>query len=98
MRLARHIRGAAIMSPKEEKESKLRSIFKGLTWRILATATTFVLAWVFAKDLGVATTIATAEFFIKFVIYYFHERAWQCIPSGAFQTTAADVEQHEVSA
>ena len=76
------------------KESKTRSILKGLTWRILATATTFLLAWLFAKDLSVATSIAAVEFFIKFAIYYAHERAWQALPRGSFQELAQD----EVSA
>ena len=73
------------MISSQVKESKTRSILKGLTWRILATATTFLLAWLFAKDLSVATSIAAVEFFIKFAIYYVHERAWQVLPRGSFQ-------------
>lgn len=76
------------MSDHSGKESKIRSILKGLTWRVLATGTTFVLAWLFARDLSVAGTIAAAEFFVKFLIYYLHERAWQCVPRGAFQKSA----------
>ena len=82
------------MTETSVKESKTRSILKGLTWRILATATTFLLAWLFAKDLSVATSIAAVEFFIKFGIYYAHERAWQALPRGSFQELAQD----EVSA
>ena len=86
------------MSDPSEKESKTRSILKGLTWRVLATATTFLLAWFFAEDLSVATTIATAEFFIKFAIYYAHERAWLHVPRGAFQKKNIKLEQTEISA
>jgi len=73
------------MISSQVKESKTRSILKGLTWRILATATTFLLAWLFVKDLSVATSIAAVEFFIKFGIYYVHERVWQSLPQGSFQ-------------
>ncbi len=76
------------MSHPSVKESKKRSIYKGLTWRFLATATTFLLAWLFAKDLSVATTIAPAEFFIKFAIYYLHERAWQRVPFSSNKINA----------
>lgn len=86
-----------IMSQSANKESKARSIFKGLTWRVLATATTFLLAWLFAKDLSVATTIATVEFFIKFAIYYAHERAWQLVPRRSFQKASTEINQQEVS-
>lgn len=78
------------------KESKTRSILKGLTWRVLATVTTFTLAWLFAKDLTVASSIAAVEFFLKFAIYYAHERAWQLVPRGSFQKLCS--EREEVSA
>lgn len=86
------------MSSSEAKESKTRSILKGLTWRLLATATTFTLAWLFAKDLSVASTIATAEFFIKFAIYYAHERAWQAVPRGTIVNSRAKLDQNGISA
>ncbi len=78
------------MTSSQVKESKTRSILKGLTWRVLATGTTFLLAWLFAKDLSVATSIAAVEFFIKFGIYYLHERAWQSLPRGSFQELEVD--------
>ena len=68
------------MSYSEDKESLRRSAIKGLSWRLLATGTTFLLAWIFAEDLSVAYTIAGAEFVIKYIIYFAHERVWQRIP------------------
>lgn len=78
------------MSQPTEKESKTRSVLKGLTWRVLATTTTFLLAWLLAKDMNVAGTIAAAEFFIKLAVYYLHERAWQLVPRGAVSKLNAD--------
>ena len=60
--------------------SRKRHIVKTITWRIIASATTFLLAWLFfhddAKAVEKATGIAIAESAIKMVFYYFHERAW----------------------
>ena len=65
-----------------QQESRLRSLVKGFTWRILATLTTFVIAWEITNELGKATIIAAIEFFAKILIYYLHERAWLMIPLG----------------
>lgn len=60
--------------------SRKRHIVKTITWRIIASTTTFLLAWLFfqddAKAVEKATGIAIAESVIKMVFYYFHERAW----------------------
>ena len=60
--------------------SRKRHIVKTITWRIIASATTFLLAWMFFQDdekaVEKATGIAIAESAIKMVFYYFHERVW----------------------
>ena len=72
----------------QQKESKLRSIFKAITWRLIASLTTFLLAYFIfsATDcdevLEKSTIVALLEMVIKLVIYYLHERAWQLIPRG----------------
>ncbi len=71
------------------RESRLRSIYKGLTWRVLATLTTYILAWIFTGDLEQAGKIAGFEFVLKFVIYYAHERAWQIVPRSKTNDTSA---------
>ena len=65
------------MTAKQSKDSRLRSVCKGLTWRVLATLTTYLLAWLFTGDVAQASQIAAVEFFLKFAVYYLHERAWQ---------------------
>jgi len=64
------------------KESKTRSILKGLTWRILATATTATIAYFVTGSIKPALAIGGVEFVTKFFIYYMHERAWQSVPRG----------------
>ncbi|MEO1858103.1 MAG: DUF2061 domain-containing protein [Rubritalea sp.] len=55
-------------------------MIKGLTWRCLATLTTYLISWLLTGDIETAGQIATIEFFLKFFIYYMHERFWQWLP------------------
>jgi uncharacterized membrane protein len=73
-----------------ERESKLRSILKAITWRVIATGTTFTLAYTIFSGSGCedalqkSSLVAGLELVIKLVIYYFHERIWQSIPRETF--------------
>ncbi len=66
--------------------SKKRHIAKTITWRIIATSTTFILAMIFFRDdpnAGEkATGVAIAEATLKMLLYYLHERAWFKIDFG----------------
>ena len=57
-------------------DSHTRSLIKGLTWRILATATTTLIAWIITGQVESALRIGLFEFFAKLFIYYIHERIW----------------------
>ena len=57
-------------------DSRARSISKALTWRVTATLTTGLIALGITGEVGTAVAIGSIEFFMKFVIYYAHERAW----------------------
>ncbi len=65
------------------KESRLRSLLKGLTWRIIATSTIIAIAYFKTGDVSLALEIGFIEFFIKLLLYYLHERAWQGLPVGS---------------
>ena len=71
------------------KESRTRSILKAISWRFLATGTTFLLAYfIFSNSncddvLEKSSIVAGLEAAIKLVIYYLHERAWQMAPRGS---------------
>ena len=56
--------------------SKKRHIVKTFTWRITATLTTMIIAWLVSGDPLTGITIGGIEFFIKMPVYYFHERVW----------------------
>ena len=70
------------------RDSRLRSVLKGLSWRILATLITALIAYFWSKDVRLAIMIALVEFPTKFLIYYLHERAWAQMPLGRVRTWA----------
>jgi len=53
-----------------------RHLFKAITWRIIASLTSFFLAWGVTGDIKAGLSIGAADVIIKFVLYYLHERAW----------------------
>lgn len=59
------------------------TLYKTITWRIIATTTTFVIAGtVLDKFDSIALTIAGVESISKFILYYGHERIWLKLPLG----------------
>ena len=51
---------------------KKRTIVKTLTWRVTASLTTFVIAWVLTGDLLIGATIGSIETIAKIFLYYFY--------------------------
>ena len=60
--------------------SRKRHIAKTITWRVLASLTTFIVAYIFFRDdtnvIEKATGVALTEAVIKMGLYYYHERIW----------------------
>jgi uncharacterized membrane protein len=60
--------------------SRKRHIAKTITWRVLASLTTFIVAFIFFRDdpnvAEKATAVALTEAVIKMGLYYYHERVW----------------------
>ena len=65
-----------------QKESHIRSIIKGLTWRFIATGMIFGITYFTTGEIAMAMKVAAIEFPVKLLIYYLHERAWQSVPRG----------------
>lgn len=53
-----------------------RHLAKAITWRIIASLTTFIIGWVVTGDLNFGMAIGAADVVIKIALYYFHERLW----------------------
>ena len=71
---------------EELRESHLRSVLKAFSWRIIATLTTGIIAYFVTGDWRAAVTIGGFEFFVKLLVYYLHERAWQLVPRGTVRS------------
>lgn len=65
-----------------QKESRLRSLIKGITWRFLGTLDTMVISWLITGSIKFAVSIGGIEIFSKLILYYLHERVWQMVPRG----------------
>ena len=63
-------------------DSRVRSFSKSITWRVLATLTTVVIAYVVTQDTALALQIGGIEFLAKIAVYYLHERAWLRLPQS----------------
>lgn len=73
-----------------KSERAWRSVIKALSWRIIASITTFILALLFFGNdpnaIEKATGIALLESVIKMALYFFHERLWINISWGLLKT------------
>ncbi len=64
------------------EESAMRSVFKAISWRILATLTTTFLVYAITGSTEFAVTIGLLEAGAKIGLYYFHERLWNRLDVG----------------
>ena len=53
-----------------------RHIAKTITWRIVGTLDTIILAWLISGNAFTGLKIGFAEVITKMILYYFHERLW----------------------
>ncbi len=64
------------------KETNLRSIAKGVSWRVVATTTTIIIVYVFFGRLDLAIAAGVIETILKVALYWLHEKVWQRIHWG----------------
>lgn len=67
------------------KERRLRSFFKGITWRIIATLSTMTLVFIFTGDFVLTLGVGFFEVIAKLLFYYLHERVWDRIRWGRYK-------------
>jgi uncharacterized membrane protein len=70
------------------RESQLRSVLKAVTYRITGTITTGLITYAVTGEYLTALAIGSIEPFVKLVVYYVHERAWQRVPIGTIRRLA----------
>ena len=63
--------------------SRRLALAKTLSWRVVATTTTFLIAWAVTGDLGAGAAVGGIEAVAKMALYYGHERAWERVAPAA---------------
>ncbi len=63
-------------------ETRMRSVAKAVSWRIVATLMTVLLVFVFSRDLTLGTAVGITELTVKTLAYYAHERMWNLLGFG----------------
>jgi uncharacterized membrane protein len=75
------------------KDTPGRSLAKAVSWRIVASLTTFLITFVIFRQrisgpykqiLEASTLVLIFDVVIKIMIYYFHERLWTNISWGKY--------------
>ena len=64
------------------KETNLRSVAKGVSWRVVATSTTMGIVYAFFGNLELAIATGLLETVAKVGLYWGHEKAWQRVRWG----------------
>ena len=65
-----------IAEMNKAKINRKRHIAKTITWRLIGSLDTLVLATYFTDDWEIGGWIAFTEVITKTILYYFHERIW----------------------
>ena len=78
---------------EKTKDSPGRSFLKALSWRVIASGTTFIITFIifrryteqnFNQVVETASFITIFDFIAKIIFYYLHERLWTNIGWGKY--------------
>lgn len=62
-----------------------RHLAKTVTWRVIGTMDTMLLAWVISGDPMTGLKVGGIEVFTKMILYYLHERVWHKFDFGVYK-------------
>lgn len=63
-------------------DSHLRSVAKGISWRIIGTIDTMLISYFVTGSVKYAAVIGSVEAVTKIVLFWGHERIWHRVPWG----------------
>jgi len=63
-----------------------RSLAKSISWRIIGTIDTMIIAFFITGRFNTAFKIGITEVFTKMLLFYFHERVWTAITKKIIKT------------
>jgi adenylylsulfate kinase len=64
------------------RETKKRSLVKGISYRLQATVATSLLVYLIIGEIDLALQIGLADSVVKLAIYFFNERLWNKVDWG----------------
>lgn len=62
--------------------NRKHSMVKALTWRVIATLITAIVAFLITGRFEVAVSIGALDAVIKIIAFYYHERFWNGVKWG----------------
>ena len=80
---------------KDVTISKKRHVAKTITWRIIGTLDTMLLAWIITGDPVAGFKIGSLELVTKFILYYAHERVWSNVRLKKSKTNVLKLDQNK---
>ena len=76
----------------EKRFGVTRTLYKTLSWRVIATVITYIVAGeILNTPDNAAVYIVGIEIFTKSLLYYMHERLWLILPLGKLRTIAKNI-------
>jgi uncharacterized membrane protein len=82
-------------SLKKQATTNKEIIFKSISWRLIATTTTFIISGIVLNAFNeIALYIALTELFTKFALYYVHEKLWLKLPLGRIRNFLSGNKQY----
>ncbi len=70
-------------------ETHLRSVAKGISWRVIATMVTTMVVFIYSGELTAAVIVGSIDSLAKIGLYWGHERMWQRIHWGRIIPTVS---------
>lgn len=63
-------------------DTHLRSVVKGLSWRVIATLVTTIVVWFISGEVSMALLAGLSDSLVKIGLFWGHERVWQTVMWG----------------
>jgi len=63
-------------------ETRSRSLWKALSWRLPASSITVALVFCFTGRGFLSVGVGVCDSLVKIFVYYLHERLWTAVPYG----------------
>ena len=63
-------------------DTHLRSVVKGLSWRVIATLVTTIVVWLISGEVSMALFAGASDSLIKIGLFWGHERLWHTVSWG----------------